>query len=88
MDNYPLPRIENLFIKLNLQKDLANAYQQVFLEEKSKWLTTINIHKGLFAYNRLPFGGANAHVTVPCVMKKTLSECYSTDLHICKTGLA
>ena len=36
--------------------DLAHAYQQLELDDASKLLTTITTHKGLFKYNRLPFG--------------------------------
>ena len=40
--------------------DLANAYLQLPLEDKSRQYVTINTHKGLFKYNRLPFGVASA----------------------------
>lgn len=61
LDRYPLPRIEDLFTKLQggqtfSKIDLAHAYQQVLLSDESKMLTTISTHKGLFCYNRLPFG--------------------------------
>ena len=36
--------------------DLAHAYQQLVLDEESKKYTTINTEKGLYQYNRLPFG--------------------------------
>lgn len=36
--------------------DKSQAYQQMTLEEESRKFTTINTHKGLFQYNRLPFG--------------------------------
>ena len=36
--------------------DLINAYLQMEVEETSKQYLTINTHKGLFQYNRLPFG--------------------------------
>ena len=45
-DIYPLPRIEELFTSLSGGKlfsklDLANAYQQLLLDEHSKQYTTI-----------------------------------------------
>ena len=60
-DTYPLPRIEDLLAKLEggiifSKLDLSRAYQQVLLDEESKKLLTISTHKGLFCYDRLPFG--------------------------------
>ncbi len=59
-DSYPLPRIDDLFAKLSggtifSKLDLAHAYQQIPLETEAKPFTTINTHKGLFQFNRLPF---------------------------------
>ena len=64
-DLYPLPRIEDLFASLAGGKsftklDLAHTFQQIPLTEDSKQYTTINTHKGLFHYNRLPFGISSA----------------------------
>ncbi len=61
LDRYPLPKIEDLFARLSGGKlfsklDLSQAYQQVVLEEESKAFGVINTHRGLFRYNRLPFG--------------------------------
>ena len=52
VDSYPLPRIEDLFSTLGKGKtytklDLAHAYQQIELDDKSKELATINTQKGL-----------------------------------------
>jgi hypothetical protein len=72
VDSYPLPRIDELLGlaggKTFTKFDLAHAYMQLELEEKSKPLTTINTHKGLFQYNRLPFGVASA----PAVFQRTM----------------
>ena len=35
---------------------MSQAYQQIPLEDQSKKFTTINTHKGLFQFNRLPYG--------------------------------
>ena len=64
-DCYPLPRVEELFSALAggqivPKLDLQHAYQQVVLDEESKKFTTINTHKGLFQYERLPFGISTA----------------------------
>ncbi|CAH8557945.1 unnamed protein product [Schistosoma intercalatum] len=58
---YPLPLPEDLFAKLNggryfAKLDLSDAYLQIPVSDESKDLLTINTHKGLFRYNRLPFG--------------------------------
>lgn len=65
VDTYPLPRIEDLFASLSGGKlfskiDLAHAYQQILLGEDSKKFVVINTQKGLYRYNRLPFGIASA----------------------------
>ena len=57
------------FSKLNL----LHAYQQIELDENSKKLTTINTHKGLFQYNRLPvypFGISS----IPSIFHRTLEK--------------
>ncbi|GAB1867365.1 Rna-directed dna polymerase reverse transcriptase and integrase domain containing [Camponotus japonicus] len=60
-EDYPIPGIEELMAKLRgssifSQLDLSDAYFHLGLDEESKKLTTINIHRGLFAYNQLVFG--------------------------------
>ena len=62
---YPLPRVEELFANLSSGKlftklDMSNAYLQLPLDPESKQYVTINTQKGLFQYNRLPFGVASA----------------------------
>ena len=71
--NKTLPKPEDLFAMLaggqNFSKlDLLQAYQQLLLEESSKKYTTINTHKGLYQYSRLPFGIASA----PAIFQKTM----------------
>ena len=73
VDSYPLPRVDDLLGSLaGGQKfsklDLAHAYMQVQLDESSKPLTTINTHKGLYQYHRLPFGVASA----PAIFQRTM----------------
>ena len=72
-ESYPLPKIDDLLASLAGGKkfsklDLANAYQQVPLDENSKKLVTINTRKGLFQYNRLPFGVSAA----PSIFQRTM----------------
>ena len=61
VDSYPLPKIDDLFASLAGGKtfsklNLANAYQQIPSDDQSKKIVAINTYKGLFQYNRLPFG--------------------------------
>ena len=60
LDNYPIPKTEDLLATLGggekfTKLDMSQAYQQMTLDEESQKFTTINMHKGLFQYNRLPF---------------------------------
>jgi hypothetical protein len=60
LDNYPIPKTEDLFANLKgkyfSKLDLSNAYQQIELDENSRQYTTINTHQGLYEYNRLCYG--------------------------------
>lgn len=61
VDNYPIPKTEDLYATLMggqefAKLDLNQAYQQIQLDEDSKRYVTINTHKGLLRYNRLPYG--------------------------------
>ena len=75
VDPYPLPRIDDLFTSLSGGKkfsklDLSKAYQQLVLAESSRELTTINTHKGLYHYTRLPFGISSA----PAIFQRTIDS--------------
>ena len=65
LDNYPIPKVEDLLATLGGREkftklDMSQAYQQLQLDHESKRYTTINTHKGLFQYNRLPYGISSA----------------------------
>ena len=58
---YPLPVLEDIFTTLNgdtcfAKLDLTEAYLQVEVSPTSWELLTINTHRGLFQYRRLPVG--------------------------------
>ena len=75
VDSYPLPRINDLFQSLSggqqfSKIDLSHAYQQLVLDDQSKEFTTINTHRGLYQYTRLPFGISLA----PAVFQRTMDN--------------
>ena len=78
LETYPLPKIEDLFTALSggtvfSKLDLSHAYQQIVVHEDSRQYTTINTHKGLFRYQRLPFGIASA----PAIFQRTMETLLS-----------
>ena len=84
LDPYPIPRIEDLFAslaggKLFTKLDLAHAYQQIPLDEQ---FVVINTHKGLFQYNRLPFGVASAEAIFQKVMESILQDIEHATIYI------
>ena len=75
LDNYPIPKTEELLAKIGGgQKftilDLSHAYQQLLLDEESRKYTTINTHKGLFMYTRLPYGISSS----PGIFQRTMEN--------------
>ena len=86
-DVYPLPKVDDLFATLSGRKqviqasftklDLARAYQ--LLDEESSKLTTINTTKGLFRFNRLPFGLSAA----PAIFQHTMENLLHGIPHVC-----
>ena len=65
IDQYPLPRPEDLMTCLSsfcrfTKLDLSSANQQMPLEEALRPFVTINTHRDLYCFTRLPFGIALA----------------------------
>ncbi|XP_029696863.1 uncharacterized protein K02A2.6-like [Takifugu rubripes] len=89
-EQYQLPLIEDLFAGLVGGKkfskiDLNQAYLQMHVEEQSRKLLTINTHKGLFRYRRLPFGITSAPALFQRAMDQILTglpgvQCYLDDI--------
>ncbi|XP_011859295.1 PREDICTED: uncharacterized protein K02A2.6-like [Vollenhovia emeryi] len=78
VDKYPLPLIDEIFNSLQggitfSQIDLSHAYMQIVVEEKSRELLTINTHKGLFRYRKMPEGVASG----PGDFQRKMEECLS-----------
>ena len=73
LDGYPIPKLDDLYTKLVggqtfTELDLSHAYEQMLVDENSKEFLTINTHKGLYRYNRLPYGVASA----PGIFQRTM----------------
>ena len=92
IDTYPLPRIEEIYAGLGGGKhftviDLKQAYLQMELQEDSQLAMTINTHRGLYRFKRLPFGVASAPAIWQRAMEQVLmgipgTRCYLDDIII------
>ncbi|KHN82203.1 Uncharacterized protein K02A2.6, partial [Toxocara canis] len=79
LSKHPLPVPDDIFATLNggrifTKLDLSDAYLQAELDDESKKLCTINTHRGLYQYQRLPFGVKSAPGIFQSIMDKMLSE--------------
>ena len=68
IEDYPLPRITEIFDKLGgasiySKLDLSQAYMHQPVKEESQGMLVINTHKGLFMFTRMPMGysGSASH---------------------------
>ena len=73
VEQYSLPKPDELFSTLAKGKvffklELSQAYLQLRLDERSMQYVTINTHKGLYSFTRLPFGVVSA----PAFFQKTM----------------
>eukprot|EP00731_Ephydatia_muelleri_P020882 Em0013g609a len=83
VDRYPLPKLEELLATVSGRKwfsklDLTNAYLQLALDEESQKLCTLNTHRGLYQYRRMPFGIASA----PALFQKTMDSVLQGIKHV------
>lgn len=83
--SYPLPLIDDILSLLDKSKyfttlDSKSGYWQVQLDEESKEKTAFACHKGLFQFNRMPFGLSNAPAVFQELMNIVLqgSEKFAT----------
>ncbi|KIH64820.1 reverse transcriptase [Ancylostoma duodenale] len=84
---------EDVFATLNggavfSQIDLSNAYLQIELSDDSKKMVVINTHRGVYKYNRQPFGIKTAPVIFQRIMNKMVAglRCVATfldDILVC-----
>ena len=75
VDEYPLPRIDDNCASLGGGKffsaiDLRHDYLQMEVEEQSRPFLTINTTRGLYQYQRLPYGGASA----PAIWQRAMDQ--------------
>ena len=87
VDTYPLPRVEDLFTamsggKMFTKLDMSQVYLQLPLDDSSKELVTINTHKGLFRYNRLPFGVSSAPAVFQRCMENLFQGCAGVAIYL------
>ena len=90
VDEYPLPRIEEIYANLSGGQqfsviDLRQAYLQMEVEEESKTYLTVNTHRGLYQYQRLPYGVVSAPAVWQRAMDQVLQgipgvQCYLDDI--------
>ena len=90
VNQYPLPKPDDLFATLADGKkftklDLSQAYQQLELDEDSSQYVTVNTHRGLYRFTRLPFGVASAPALFQQLMDTMLQGiphviCYIDDI--------
>ena len=90
-----MPKPDDIFATLAEGKwfskiDLKHAYQQLNLTESSCPYVTINTHRGLYRYTRLPLGVASAPALFQKVMDTVLQDlpkviCYLDDIFISGT---
>lgn len=71
----PQINIDDIFAKVSGGKyfsklDLAQAYNQMLVDDESQELLTISTHKGLYAYNRLAFGIS----TAPAIWQNAIEQ--------------
>jgi len=83
LDKYPIPRIDDLYVKLSggqslTKLDMTSAYLQVVLDEDSKEYLTINMHWGLHRHNRLSF----VVKSTPGIYQHCLDSLFTAEPHV------
>ncbi|KAK3107127.1 hypothetical protein FSP39_007863 [Pinctada imbricata] len=78
--SFPLPLIDDILSLIGNAKyfttlDLRHGYWQVTLDERSKEKTAFSCHRGLFEFNRMPFGLSNAPAVFQELMNIVLQGC-------------
>ena len=79
VDQYPLPKVDELLSVIGKGQffskvDLKDAYLQIPVDEEAQKVLVINTPKGLFRYNRLPFGLASSPAIFQRYMAQLMSD--------------
>jgi len=79
INSYPLPVIDDILSRLGNSKyftslDLKSGYWQVLMDDRDKEKTDFTCHRGLFQFNVMPFGLANAHAIFQELMSEVLKD--------------
>ncbi|XP_063970819.1 uncharacterized protein K02A2.6-like [Lytechinus pictus] len=87
VERYPIPSLQDMLQDLGggqqfSKLDLSHAYHQIELDEQARKYTTVNTHRGLFQYTRLPFGIA----TAPALFQRAM-ESLLADIPMCRPYL-
>ena len=79
--SFPIPHLSDVFDTLaNSQPeifsslDLRSGFWQVPLDPSTKHKSAFITHKGVYEFNRLPFGMMNSPMTFQCLMTKVLKD--------------
>lgn len=83
-DAYPIPRIDLLLSALGgasfySSLDMAAAYWQIPIEATTALKLAFVCHRGLFQWNRMPFGSS----TAPATLQRTLNSVFAPLLYKC-----
>ena len=75
---YPLPTVEDCFSEMKggdlfTKIDIKQAYNNIPLRASDRTLTTINTHKGLYQWTRLPYGVSSSSAIFQSIMDRLLS---------------
>jgi Reverse transcriptase (RNA-dependent DNA polymerase)/Retroviral aspartyl protease len=77
--SYPLPKIKEIVSNLGgacyfTILDLTKGFNQIPVKESDKWKLAFTCHRGLFTYNRMPFGCMNSPSYFQLLMDRTLGS--------------
>lgn len=86
-EKHPLPTLDDILPKLSKSKvfskfDVKNAFHQLELGKKSRYITTFITKRGLMQYKRLIFGINNAPELFQKTMERILAGCKNVIIYL------